>query len=76
MTTTSIETVVKMMEYLPEGTQNQVVEQVRRYVGEIQDELEWDSLFKKNQDKLTEAAKPAKREIADGKATPMDYNQL
>ncbi|MGR3178115.1 MAG: hypothetical protein ACUZ8E_08675 [Candidatus Anammoxibacter sp.] len=76
MTTTSIETVVKMMEYLPEDTQNQVVEQVRRYVEEIQDELEWDSLFKKNQDKLTEAAKLAKCEIAEGKATPMDYNQL
>ena len=76
MTTTSIETVVKMMEYLPEDTQNQVVEQVRRYVEEIQDELEWDALFKKNQDKLTEAAKLAKREIAEGKATPMDYNQL
>lgn len=76
MMTTSIETVVKMMESLPEETQNQVMEEVRRCVEEIQNESGWDSLFKKNQSKLIEAAKLAKREIADGKATPMDYNQL
>lgn len=76
MITAPIETVVKIMESLPEETQSQITEQVKLYVEEIQDELKWDSLFNKNQGKLVEAAKQAKREIAEGKATAMDYSQL
>lgn len=76
MITAPIETVIKMMESLPEGSQNQVVEQVSLYIEEIQDEMRWDSLFKKNQKKLIEAAKRAKLEIGEGKSKPMDYNKL
>jgi hypothetical protein len=53
MESTAIATVVKMMESLPETTQNQVVEHLREYIIEIQDEdihrglsaEEWNRLF-------------------------------
>ena len=40
MTSTAIATVVKMMESLPEATQNQVAEHLRSYIAEIRDEIQ------------------------------------
>lgn len=76
MVSASIETVVKMMESLPEASQNQVVEYLRNYIEGLNDELQWDSLFERTKNKLVEAAKRAKKEIADGHAKPMNYNNL
>ena len=45
METTAIYTVVKMMETLPEWTQNRVVDLVREYLADLEDEAEWDELF-------------------------------
>jgi hypothetical protein len=66
----------KMMETLPEPVQNQVVEHLRGYLAEIQDEIQWDVLFDRTQDKLIAAARRAKQEIAAGQAKPLDYEQL
>ncbi len=66
-----IETITKMMETLPEPIQNQVAEKLREYIEEMQDETQWDSLFKRN-DKLIKAAKRARQEIAE----PMDFDKL
>ena len=71
-----IETIIKMMESLPEHAQSQIVEQLRIYIQEIQDEIRWDLLFHKSQDKLIKKARQAKREIAQGKARPMEINRL
>ncbi len=76
MSSPAITTVVKMMESLPEDVQNQIAEHLREYVQDLHDELKWDNSFKKSQQKLVEAAKLAKQEIAQGLAQPMDYNQL
>ncbi len=57
-----------MMESLPEPAQNQVVEHLREYLLEMQDELRWDELFKKTQPRLAAMAWRAKEEIAEGKA--------
>ncbi len=76
MTSTAIATVVKMLETLPETTQNQVVERLRDYVAEMQDEIRWDISFKKTQKQLIAAARCARQEIAAGHAEPLDYNQL
>ena len=64
-----------MMESLPETVQDQIVEHLREYVANLQDELKWDHSFKNNQQKLVAAAKRAKQEIAEGLAKPMDYDQ-
>ncbi len=76
MTSTAIATVIKMMETLPEDTQNQVVGHLRDYVAEIQDEIQWDISFKKTQEQLIAAAQRARQEIAAGHAEPLDYDQL
>lgn len=76
MSSTAIITVVKMMESLPEPAQEQVVEHLRKYLEELQDELRWDNLLKKTQPQLIAAAKCAKQEIVAGRAKPMDYDQL
>jgi hypothetical protein len=76
MTSTAIVTMAKMMETLPEPVQNQVVEHLRDYVAEIQDEIQWDILFNRTQEQLIAAAQRARQEIAAGHAEPLDYEQL
>ena len=49
---------------------------LREYTEDLQDELRWDSLYKRIQPQLVAAARRAKQHIAEGKATPMDYEQL
>ena len=76
MLSTAIKTVEKMLEALPEEMQERVVEHLREYILDLQDELRWDTLFKRSQDKLAEEAQRAKGEMAAGKAKPMDFEQL
>jgi hypothetical protein len=76
MSTTAIATLTKMLETLPEPAQDQVVEHLREYLEDMQDELQWDALFKRTQSQLVAAARRAKQEISQGLAKPMDYDQL
>ncbi|MER2557579.1 MAG: hypothetical protein ABTQ93_08880 [Candidatus Competibacter denitrificans] len=76
MASEAITTVVKMMEFLPEPAQNQIVEHLRSYLLELQDELRWDELFNKTQPKLVEAARLAKQQIAQGKSRPLNLREL
>ena len=76
MSSTAIATVVRMMESLPEAAQEQVVEHLREYLEDVQDELRWDALFKKTQPQLVAAARRAKKDMAQGLAQAMDYDQL
>ena len=65
-----------MMESLPIEIQDRVVEHIREYVSDLQDEARWDESFRKTQDNLVVAARRAKQEIAEGQASAMDYEQL
>lgn len=76
MPSTAIATIVKMLESLPEPAQEQVVKHLQEYLADLQDQLEWDALFKKTQQQLAEAAQRAKEETAERKAQPMDYDRL
>jgi uncharacterized iron-regulated protein len=76
MSSTAIVTMTRMMEMLPESAQDQAVEYLRDILAEMQDEIQWDILFKKTEYQLIAAAKKAKKEIAAGLAKPMDFNQL
>jgi hypothetical protein len=76
MKSTDIATMTKMIENLPEIAQNQVVEHMRNYIANLQDELQWDTLFQKTQNQIISAAKRGRQEIAKGNTEPMDYNQL
>ena len=76
MSSEDIETVTKMLESLPESAQEQVVEHLREYIANLRDEIEWNISFKKTELQLVEAARRARQEVAEGKAEPMDYDQL
>ena len=76
MSSTAITTMTKMMESLPETTQLRVVEHLRDYIEDLQDEIKWNASFEETQPQLINAARRARQEIAEGRAKPMDYNQL
>ena len=76
MSSPAITTIVKMVESLPEELQEQVVEHVRAYLAEIEEEKRWDASFKRTKHNLVAVARKAKAEIAAGMASPMDYEQL
>ncbi len=71
----ALETVIKLLESLPEEAQEQVVEALRHLVQEAQDEARWDSLLKRDE-RLSQAARTAREQIASGQATDMDYERL
>jgi hypothetical protein len=76
MSSAAIATILKMVESLPEDLQDKVVEHIRDYIAELEDEKCWDVSFKRTQDNLVAAARKAKQEIAAGQSVPMDYEQL
>ena len=75
MVTPAITTIVKMMETLPEETQAQVVEHLREWLLDMEDESTWDESFARTQNGLYEAAQNARKQAAEGKAEPMDFNR-
>jgi hypothetical protein len=72
----AIATAVKLLETLPESEQARVVDHLREYVTELQDEAAWDNLLDKTQPQLIAAARLAKQQIAAGLAKPLDEDQL
>ena len=76
MSSSAITTVVQILEDLPEAAQQQVVDHLREYLEDLRDEIHWDDAFAKTQPQLAAAARRAKKEIAEGKATPLDLDQL
>lgn len=76
MSSTAIMTVVKMMENLPDSAQSHVVDHLREYLADLEDETLWDKQFARSEPQLIAAAKKARQEIEAGKAQPMDYERL
>ena len=76
MDSTAITTMVKMMERLPASTQEQVVDHMREYLADIEDEALWDEQFAHTQSRLIAAAQKARQEVEAGKAEPMDFERL
>lgn len=76
MSSAAIATIVKMVESLPDELQEKVVERIRDYITDLEDEKRWDTSFQRTQDSLVAAARKAKQEIAAGQSVPMDYEQL
>lgn len=76
MTSATAETMAKMIEQLPEGIQDRVLEHLREYIIDIREEMKWNESFSKPQNKLIEAARQAQKEISEGKSIPMDLDML
>ena len=47
MESPTITTMIKMLEHLPESAQERVVERLRDYIADLQDEADWDRLVYK-----------------------------
>jgi hypothetical protein len=76
MVTPAVNTIIKMIEQLPETEQNRVADHLREYLADLEDEQKWDEAFAKSQEKLVHAAREARKQIAEGKSEPMDFNKL
>jgi hypothetical protein len=84
MSSAAIITIVKMVNSLPEYLQEKVSAHIREYIADLEDEAKWDSLVvgsasalrNRTRPNLVAAARQAKREIAEGKSVPMDYDRL
>ena len=76
MTSATAETMAKMVEQLPTGLQDRVLEHLREYIEDIREDMKWNESFSKSQDKLIAAARQARKEISEGKSVPMDLDML
>ena len=76
MSQPAITTMVKMIEPLSVKMQEQVLNHLREYIQDLQDDLLWNDSFKNSQKQLINAAQQARREIAQGLAEPMNYERL
>lgn len=76
MDTAAATTMIKMLESLPDQLQESVVEHMRDYIEDMREETKWKESFSRTQDKLIMAARKARQEIAEGKASPLDIDKL
>ena len=60
------ETITKMIESLPKGMQDRVLEEIKPIISEALDEAEWQMQFERSQKNLVSIARKAKREIKQG----------
>ncbi|EKD11279.1 hypothetical protein [Limnospira platensis] len=76
MSSPAIQDLVNLVESLPDTVQIQVIEHLRDYIADLQDEQRWDTAFNRTQSALVTAARQAKQQRAAGQATPLNDNQL
>ncbi|MDT9180304.1 MAG: hypothetical protein P5702_22200 [Limnospira sp. PMC 1291.21] len=76
MSSPAIQDLVNLVESLPDTVQIQVIEHLREYIADLQDEQRWDKAFNRTQSTLVTAARHAKQQHAAGQATPLNDNQL
>ncbi|MDI9434285.1 MAG: hypothetical protein QM570_21415 [Planctomycetota bacterium] len=69
-------TVLKMLETLPEHVQDRVVEHLREYIEDLRDEASWNEAFSRTEGNLVAAARQARKEVTEGRATPLDPESL
>jgi hypothetical protein len=69
-------TILKMLETLPEPIQDRVVEHLREYIKDLRDEASWNESFSRTEGDLAAAARQARKEVAEGRATPLDPESL
>jgi hypothetical protein len=76
MSSLAAATIIKMIEKLPEPLEARVLEHMRDYIEDVREDVCWNESFAKTQDKLIAVACKARQEISEGKATPLDINEL
>ncbi len=70
MSSASITTIVTMIETLPDDLQEKLVEHIREFITDLDDEARWESSFNRTRSNLVAAARQAKQEIAQYPSLP------
>jgi len=76
MKCTTLNTINKMLESLPENKQEQVLNHLYNYITELQDEIKWDLLFKNSEKEISRIAREVKEEIKKSNIEDFDYDRL
>ena len=76
MSGTTVTTITKMLEALPQDVQDRVAEHLREYILDLQDESRWDEQFGNSQGELAARARGARQEAKKGRARPLDPEDL
>ncbi len=62
MTSPALQDLVNIVEALPDNIQAQVIEHLREYIADLQDEQQWETAFARSQSALVAAARQARQE--------------
>lgn len=76
MPSTTITTIIKMIELLPENQQENIAEHLRVYIADLEDEIRWDNKFRNTQSELSRIAKKVRKEISERRTEEFDYEKL
>ena len=76
MKCTTLNTINRMLESLPEDKQEEVLNHLYDYITELQDEIKWDLLFKSSEKEISLIAKEIKEKIKKGSIEDFNYDRL
>ena len=76
MPSTTMTTIIKTIELLPENQQENIAAHLREYIADLEDEIRWDNKFRNTQSELSKIAKKVRKEISEGKTEGFDYEKL
>lgn len=76
MPSSTMATIIKMIELLPENQQENIAAHLREYIADLDDEIRWDNKFRNTQSELSKIAKGVRKEISEGKMQGFDYDKL
>jgi hypothetical protein len=76
MSVEAIMTITKMIELFPDNYQEKVVEHLRDYISDLEDDIKWEIKFKNTQSKLTNIAQKVRNQITEGKTKEFDFEKL
>jgi len=76
MSAETMTTITKMIELLPDNYQEKVVEHLREYISDLEDDIKWEIKFKNTKSQLTDIAQKVKNQIAEGKTEEFDFEKL
>ena len=76
MSTATIDSVVRMLDAVPDPVQEQAAEHLREFLADLEDERHWDSQFAGSQEWLAAEARRVRQAESNGLTEPMDISRL
>ena len=76
MSFSNVTVLKEKLESMPEDLREKFAEYLSAHLEEFEDEMRWDEQFQNTSSKLSKMARNARKEIAEGKSEPMDFEKL